>query len=1054
MPTDETTPPEPKAKRPRRWRRFFLVLTLLLAATLVWFNGPGSRLIIKSLAPSLLEKQNLTGSFDLEGSLLTGFQIKNLHLTGPSQIQEVRAKLIQISWSPKSLLDKHLNSLHLDSLHLTFDPSAPPASPPKDPSSDDPTQPLNSTLNLIRPWLEPAEISLRNLSVTIPETTDLTLESLTHSPNTSQYLLKNLHATTPLPQEIDNPETLITWTSETLTLDQFTLLPTLALKNLRFTPDQSIQTDLFLDQHQLTLQSNLSNQHTLELLSPNLPLSTLTPFLPENLDLDLAGEITELSLDSATEKITLAAQNLRYQDQALPDFSLHGTVTPAQNLPDSSAQISFTLADSRFPEVTGHLDYQSQIAHVTLETLKDLTASLTFDLPTSSYQAEITSALSDPSPLTPFLAGPLHFHLTALGNLDANTHTGTLDLTQAQLLKNEEINLPENLDLTAAAAWDWPTSVQLSQLTITSPQGQLLSALAWQNDQLEIQKLEIRDPQMTLLEARGSLPAPLDIESLDAYLKSTEPLTLTLTSKPLTLQKIASLVPFSLDLDGIFQADLTLTGSPQNPALNGFLTLDGFEHTQYPTLPKAKINLNFKTENQTLTLTGQATEPQGPLLTLKGNLPFLPHAWLNRTNDPNALPLDFQLQSSQFNLQRLQPFAPQIARIDGSLNLDILVAGTLDKPTINGSLNASLDQLRLRDSPVAPLQKSNLNLTFTPEKITVAPSTINAAGGFATLQGTVDLAPPDPLLNLTLRGQHVLLHRTEDYTFRGNPNLTLTGPFSKATLGGSLDLVESLFYKDIEILPFGAPTTTEVPVPNLPTFSKKPTQSATPAADPSPVMGWNLDLQVKTLDPILIRGNLARGQITGAARVFGTLGDPKTSGTLTAQELLLDLPFSNLNIPLATVTLQPNALTNPLIDLKGTSQIGQYTVQVYLNGPVQNPNLTLTSSPPLVESEIMLLLATGSATSELEDESVASQKALQYLLEGLRRRNQGKDKTVLQRILKNSNQIDLSLGDRNQFSGRQFSSATVNLTDQWDFSTQIDDAGETRALVIFSLRFR
>ena len=68
----------------------------------------------------------------------------------------------------------------------------------------------------------------------------------------------------------------------------------------------------------------------------------------------------------------------------------------------------------------------------------------------------------------------------------------------------------------------------------------------------------------------------------------------------------------------------------------------------------------------------------------------------------------------------------------------------------------------------------------------------------------------------------------------------------------------------------------------------------------------------------------------------------------------------------------------------------------------------------------MLLLATGSASSQLEDRQVASQKALQYLLEGIRRRNGEKDKTVLQRLLKNSDQIELSLGDTDQFSGRKY----------------------------------
>ena len=102
----------------------------------------------------------------------------------------------------------------------------------------------------------------------------------------------------------------------------------------------------------------------------------------------------------------------------------------------------------------------------------------------------------------------------------------------------------------------------------------------------------------------------------------------------------------------------------------------------------------------------------------------------------------------------------------------------------------------------------------------------------------------------------------------------------------------------------------------------------------------------------------------------------------------------------------------------------------------------------------MLLLATGSVSSQLANQEVASQKALQYLFETLRRRNGEKDKSILQRFLKNSGQIKVSLGDTNQYSGQNFSSATLNLDDRWDFTTQIDEQGQTRAFLVFSVRFK
>ncbi|MDA7893045.1 translocation/assembly module TamB, partial [Akkermansiaceae bacterium] len=210
-----------------------------------------------------------------------------------------------------------------------------------------------------------------------------------------------------------------------------------------------------------------------------------------------------------------------------------------------------------------------------------------------------------------------------------------------------------------------------------------------------------------------------------------------------------------------------------------------------------------------------------------------------------------------------------------------------------------------------------------------------------------------------------------------------------------------------------------------------------------------------TKDPVLIRGNLIDGQIIGQnLKLRGTIGSPTTSGILFTENLVADLPFSKLEVQSGSITLRSDSPANPYLDLKGSSKVSSYLVQVYVSGTVQNPKLVLTSDPPLPESEIMVLLATGSVSAQLANQEVASQKALQYLFETLRRRNGEKDKSVLQRFLKNSGQIKLSLGETNQYSGQNFSSATLNLDDRWDFTTQIDEQGQTRAFLVFSVRFK
>ena len=70
----------------------------------------------------------------------------------------------------------------------------------------------------------------------------------------------------------------------------------------------------------------------------------------------------------------------------------------------------------------------------------------------------------------------------------------------------------------------------------------------------------------------------------------------------------------------------------------------------------------------------------------------------------------------------------------------------------------------------------------------------------------------------------------------------------------------------------------------------------------------------------------------------------------------------------------------------------------------------------------MLLIATGSPSAALEDRQVASQKALQYLLEGLRRRY-GKDKTFVVPIL--TNMAIAGLVDWSEVSALPFEAAVL-----------------------------
>ena len=106
------------------------------------------------------------------------------------------------------------------------------------------------------------------------------------------------------------------------------------------------------------------------------------------------------------------------------------------------------------------------------------------------------------------------------------------------------------------------------------------------------------------------------------------------------------------------------------------------------------------------------------------------------------------------------------------------------------------------------------------------------------------------------------------------------------------------------------------------------------------------------------------------------------------------------------------------------------TLNVY--GPISNPKYTLYSDPPLPESEILTLLATGSTIGDLEDADTATMKGAQLAINWLKDRYQvpGRD-TPFQKLLTELDDMELNFGENDPFSGRKFNSATLQVAPNW-----------------------
>ena len=115
---------EHSPKPHRLWRKLLLYAFFPLIGFVVWANGPGIRWGFKKVILQQLATQELSGSFKIEGTALSGISIHDISLSGESTIQSIESDLIQVGWSLGSLINKELETIDLRRLNLVIDPKA------------------------------------------------------------------------------------------------------------------------------------------------------------------------------------------------------------------------------------------------------------------------------------------------------------------------------------------------------------------------------------------------------------------------------------------------------------------------------------------------------------------------------------------------------------------------------------------------------------------------------------------------------------------------------------------------------------------------------------------------------------------------------------------------------------------------------------------------------------------------------------------------------------------------------------------------------------------
>ncbi|MES2997449.1 MAG: translocation/assembly module TamB domain-containing protein [Verrucomicrobiota bacterium] len=640
----------------------------------------------------------------------------------------------------------------------------------------------------------------------------------------------------------------------------------------------------------------------------------------------------------------------------------------------------------------------------------------------------------------------------AEGNFKAGTHKGSLVLANGSFVAND----PAAREIKAIGSLDfqWPGEVKVSGLRVSAGDQHIAMDALMKDGFLDVPRLEFYENETRLLGGTVKLPVPPDFSKWrETIATEARPIDVHIQSEVTALERLRNWVPQFAEFESAAtgRVMIDIIGTYADPAIDAVVELRDLRRRGQAKLPAVDATLKLKGAEDVLEMNGELLAHGYAPAVLRARSDFKPAEWAGNPEKIKAAEISGRLDLPRIELARFTALVPALRRMDGLLNGNVVIAGTIGKPIANGALKLTGGSIVLREGNLYPaIENIGADVAFSMDRVTLQQFRATAAGGVLKASGGMPISGGRPGdVDLRITGDHLLIKRDDKIILRANANLRLSGPVESAVVSGSVDLVDSLFYRDIEIIPVGVPFVG----PSAASLPKLDPALRTKPRVPAPLGNWRLAVRVRTGMPFLIRGNLGTGNITADVQAGGTLADPQLRGEANIHDAVLALPYTKLRVRRGIVRFTPESGLDPILEIRGTAEPRPYRVFLYAYGRASDPQLLLTSSPPLPRHEIMTLLATGTTTAGLENSSQASSRALQLLAEEVRRGRVGVARP-LRPLLKLVDRVDFTLADEDPYTSAKFSSATISLTDRWLLSASMGEEGETRVMGIWRLTFR
>jgi hypothetical protein len=306
------------------------------------------------------------------------------------------------------------------------------------------------------------------------------------------------------------------------------------------------------------------------------------------------------------------------------------------------------------------------------------------------------------------------------------------------------------------------------------------------------------------------------------------------------------------------------------------------------------------------------------------------------------------------DLAALRDWLGDVRRLTGALSVDGGVSGTLGAPKLVGRVHL-VDGALLLGVGLPALEALRVELELDPREVRIVRFSGEAGAAPFELSGRARLDASEDAVNLRFAGRDLLVWRGQGVKVRADVDVELGGSLRSPLARGRITLRDTRITRNINALQLSrAPG--EGPVRLLP-----------PAFEAGPLASLRLDLDLAARSPVQLENNIVLGACMPDLHLGGTGSEPVVTGLVEVMPSRVALPGSVVQLSGGTLTFSAGEPGRPSVDLSGEARVRSWDVTLKATGPFDEPQLELSSRPPLPAEEVLLLLLTGQPPAGVRD---------------------------------------------------------------------------------------